>query len=91
MPACKSCGMWCAKVGREELCPLCEQALGRLAGYAAPVVHGRWIARYDGPYMRRRCYCSKCGEHSGIGGIPKNQEKPYCPNCGAKMDGESDE
>lgn len=57
----------------------------------APVVHARWIGRYDGPYMRRRCYCSKCGEHSGIGGIPKNQEKPYCPNCGAKMDGESDE
>lgn len=39
MPACKSCGMWYAKVGREELCPLCEQALGRLAGYATPVVH----------------------------------------------------
>lgn len=38
MPACKSCGMWYAKVRREELCPLCEQALGRLAGYAAPVV-----------------------------------------------------
>ena len=58
----------------------------------APVVHGRWIVRFGGPYNRRRCYCSHCGKHNGVGGIAKNQEKPYCPNCGAKMDGgDSDE
>lgn len=56
----------------------------------APVVHGRWIFKFDGPYKRRRGYCSVCGQHSGIGGIQKNQEKPYCPNCGAKMDLEED-
>lgn len=56
------------------------------AADVAPVVHGRWIFRFDGPYGRRRCYCSNCGEHNGIGGIAKNQEKMYCPNCGAKMD-----
>lgn len=53
----------------------------------APVVHGKWIVRFDGPYKRRRCYCSHCGKHNGVGGIAQNQEKPYCPNCGAKMDG----
>ena len=53
-----------------------------------PVRHGRWIVRFDGPYKRRRCYCSHCGRHNGVGGIAQNQEKPYCPNCGAKMDGE---
>lgn len=53
----------------------------------APVVHGRWVVRFDGPYKRRRCYCSHCGKHNGVGGIAQNQEKPYCPNCGAKMDG----
>lgn len=53
---------------------------------AAPVAHGRWIIRHDGPYGRRRGYCSVCENHSGIGGIIKNQTKPYCPNCGAKMD-----
>lgn len=53
----------------------------------APVVHGWWIVRFDGPYKRRRCYCSHCGKHNGIGGVAKNQEKPYCPNCGAMMDG----
>lgn len=57
------------------------------AADVAPVVHGKWIVRFDGPYKRRRCYCSHCGKHNGVGGIAKNQEKPYCPNCGAKMDG----
>ncbi len=58
------------------------------AADVAPVVHGKWIVRFDGPYNRRRCYCSHCGKHNGIGGIAQNQEKPYCPNCGAKMDGD---
>ena len=62
------------------------------AADVAPVVHGRWIVRFGGPYNRRRCYCSHCGKHNGVVGIAKNQEKPYCPNCGAKMDGgDSDE
>lgn len=52
----------------------------------APVVYGKWIVRFDGPYKRRRCYCSHCGKHNGVGGIAQNQEKPYCPNCGAKID-----
>lgn len=57
----------------------------------ATVVHGRWAVRFDGPYKRRRCYCSHCGKHNGVGGIAQNQEKPYCPNCGAKMDGGVDD
>lgn len=52
----------------------------------APVVYCKWIVRFDGPYNRRRCYCSHCGKHNGVGGIAQNQEKPYCPNCGAKID-----
>ena len=52
----------------------------------APVVYGKWIVRFDSPYNRRRCYCSHCGKHNGVGGIAQNQEKPYCPNCGAKID-----
>lgn len=61
------------------------------AADVAPVVHGKWIVRFDGPYNRRRCYCSHCGKHNGVGGIAQNQEKPYCPNCGAKMNrGDSD-
>lgn len=52
------------------------------------VRRGYWIFRNDSGYCRTRSYCSACGKHSGIGGIRKNQNKPYCPNCGAKMDGE---
>ena len=55
---------------------------------AVSVVHGEWIAKYEGSYLQRRMYCSVCGKRSGIGGIKSNQLKPYCPNCGAKMDGE---
>ena len=46
---------------------------------------GEWIVKYDGQYGRRRTYCSVCGQRSGIGGIEKNQAKPYCPNCGARL------
>ena len=54
---------------------------------AAPLVHGYWIIKPHGTYGQLRAFCSACGKHSGIGGIISNQKKPYCPNCGAKMDG----
>lgn len=40
----------------------------------APVVHGEWI---EGKELER---CSICGKK----GFP---DWPYCPKCGAKMDG----
>ena len=57
---------------------------------AVPVVHGRWIPlEYDGYADGNPVWnlweCSKCGEeHSG----DEDTLTPYCPNCGAKMDGE---
>lgn len=50
-----------------------------------PVVHGRWIDKKKKTYGMQT-FCSACGKHSGIGGIESNRHKPYCPNCGAKMD-----
>ena len=44
------------------------------AGYA-PVVHGEWIDR-DG-----KTWCSVCHASN------KQYKPPYCPHCGAKMDG----
>lgn len=80
-----------ADVDDEQGCGLPEDVIWEVdaqpAADVAPVVHGKWIVRFDGPYKRRRCYCSHCGKHNGVGGIAQNQEKPYCPNCGAKMDG----
>lgn len=79
-----------ADVDDEQGCGLLEDVIWEVDAQptvdVAPVVHGRWIVRFDGPYNRRRCYCSHCGKNNGVGGIAKNQEKPYCPNCGAKMD-----
>lgn len=49
---------------------------------AVPVKHGRWINIANGN-CDDLCKCSECKETwLGIGGYN------YCPNCGAKMDGE---
>lgn len=44
----------------------------------APVVHGRWIDR-DG-----KTWCNVCDASN------KQYKPPYCPHCGAKMDGGSE-
>lgn len=44
----------------------------------APVHHGRWEEQSD----RDELVCSYCN-----GGYTLYDETPYCPNCGAKMDG----
>lgn len=50
------------------------------------VKHGHWTICYKSAYKWAKCYCSVCGKPNGVGGIISNQKKPYCPNCGAKMD-----
>ena len=64
----------------------------------APVVHGRWLNKKEWHLGRWVAWleCSCCGEHDyntemyemlPFGAGPSN----YCPNCGAKMDGELNE
>lgn len=70
-----------------------ERALNAIPAVdAAPVVHGSWIKmigmmppEYHGHYE-----CSECGWHmKGLrNSWTREEEFPYCPNCGAKMDGE---
>lgn len=53
-----------------------------------PVKHGRWVDDYnetEHPLFRKAWKCSACGFRTSYG-KPK-----YCMNCGARMDGESDE
>lgn len=51
----------------------------------APVVHGRWemrptgMATDSGPEYK--AYCTVCNEPN------KQYQPPFCPHCGAKMDG----
>ncbi len=51
------------------------------AADVAPIVHGQWIVDCEGCYYP---YCSEC-QHE-----PKELSN-YCPNCGAKMDGDKNE
>ena len=73
----------------DEVCPNCFTA-GLIADAptvdAVEVVHGRWIETlvpdgYVQKASRLRKQCSVCGWTNAC-------RYNYCPNCGAKMDGE---
>lgn len=53
---------------------------------AEPVRHGKWIQIWENPNDSNNviCSCSVCGQNNNW---YKNILRPYCPNCGAKMDG----
>lgn len=62
------------------------------AADVVPVVHGRWVASGQcnhKPYRMRSSdhwttyKCSKCGFSNG-----RRYNDNFCPNCGARMDGE---
>ena len=57
---------------------------------AVPVVHGRWI--HDSIGFSDFWICSACRETWFFEDDPQNESTRvnYCPNCGAKMDGEAD-
>ena len=63
-----------------------EIAIGKTqAADVSPVRHGRWKCNKP---------CPVCGEDRFKGldaDIWADWEPPYCPNCGAKMDGSSNE
>lgn len=48
---------------------------------AVEVVHGRWVNPYTNRYGHPCHCCSECGFKASY------QDKNYCPQCGAKMDG----
>lgn len=53
---------------------------------AAPVVHARWIDYKD------EHQCSACKEITGVDAyVWKHLRYDFCPYCGAKMDGDTDE
>lgn len=57
----------------------------------APVRHGRWIPSDMGGGSPDEAYvCSACGEPFVLidGLTPAENNFNWCPNCGAKMDGE---
>lgn len=58
---------------------------------AVPVVHGRWIS-VDGESECDEYDCSACEQRrtflEEMSLEDMAEHYPYCPNCGAKMDGE---
>ena len=60
------------------------------------VVHGRWVDRYGGKYANPVYDCSECRKtaprRNTIDTLGNWQTEQYfanyCPNCGAKMDGD---
>lgn len=54
------------------------------AADVAPVRHGHWINKNF--YTR----CSVCGKMAIYDKYGQEVESDYCPNCGARMDGDTD-
>ena len=64
----------------------CKEAIDSIpAADVAPVVHGRWEMRPTGMAAdtgpEYKAYCTVCNEPN------KQYQPPFCPHCGAKMDG----
>ena len=63
---------------------------------AVEVVHGRWEDEFGGKYANPRYRCSVCKVRANYKMVQDelmswHEEQaltPYCPNCGAKMDGD---
>ena len=74
---CMNCGGGCDV--NEECCATVFDLRNAPTVDAVEVVHGRWEqARYtEAPLY----ICSKCDK-------PEYKQHNYCPNCGAKMDGD---
>lgn len=65
------------------------------AADVAPVRHGRWVTKKDA-CGRDHTICSVCEtkiqwiDRRGVILSVDMQTAPYCPNCGARMDGDND-
>ena len=71
------CAGWNGLLGLIEKAPTVD---------AVPVMHGRWEMRPTGMATdtgpEYKAYCTVCNEPN------KQYQPPFCPHCGAKMDGE---
>ena len=56
---------------------------------AVEVVHGRWIEHIEIGAMNNHYECSACHWKTPFFTIARDSN--YCPNCGAKMDGDGNE
>lgn len=80
---------WEENMTEEEHDEACIDALlaawNRQAADVSPVRHGRWIYGEDIDIQ-----CSVCGADALTEGDYRQTRSNYCPNCGARMDGENE-
>ena len=94
---CKDCGNGCDL--ENDYCLLATEIMKAPTVDAVEVVHGRWEDMWKGKYANPRFRCSVCKTKAlhinvlnGLGNWIDEQElSNYCPNCGAKMDGDGNE
>lgn len=76
-----------AQKDKERCVQLLDAILDAPTADVVEVRHGEWKICSDGYYP----YCSRCRYEPEISTRYSNNLTPYCPNCGAKMDGERKE
>lgn len=62
------------------------------------VKHGEWVDRYGGKYVNPKYECSECRKEAPyrpklddlLNWYHEQDLSDYCPNCGAKMDGDGE-
>ena len=65
--------------------PICSTIIDLKDFHTVEVVHSRWIKDRDG-YE----YCENCSRYMPVREVTGDpSENNYCPNCGAKMDGDT--
>lgn len=78
---CRQIG--CAKIDKQDIL----EALRIPIIDAVPVRHGKWLLEWENEDTRM-LRCSECRMVFNVG---KGRDGNYCPNCGARMDGERKE
>lgn len=56
---------------------------------AVPIKHGRWIVKNG--YLGNTYYCSECEKAVYLNKFEEPNLTDYCPDCGARMDGDVNE
>ena len=77
--------------GQVQLLRRVMNHIGKIpAADVVPVVHGRWDGTANGYWDGELVYdiwnCSECGFDAD--GADEKPDWKYCPNCGARMDGD---
>ena len=81
---CKDCGCGCEL--DKECCILVGDLMAAPTVDAVEVVHGRWEYMHDSIFN-----CTNCGSIHIVETSMGNPKWRYCPNCGAKMDGDGND